>query len=127
MCVTQRGKFIISEKKMGPIIPLFFILCGMLKDSVYINVLQNEGDMKWNAEWYSVLRWYDMSWNKKKSHNKWGIHYLLPCPGEKEIELLLKNGVRTYRREVVVSEEEIDPWVLVALVAHHTPTVMLVD
>jgi hypothetical protein len=64
---------------------------------------------------------------KKISHSKWEKHYLLPCPAEKEIERLFKNGVRmwgTYLREFVVSEEEMGPKVLVTLMAHHTPTVM---
>jgi hypothetical protein len=64
---------------------------------------------------------------KKLSRSKWGIHFLLPCPAEKEIERLFINDVRmwgTYRREFVVSEEEMGSKVLVALIAHHAPTVM---
>jgi hypothetical protein len=120
MCATQRDKFIISEKN-GPDYLIVFILLGVLKDDVYSNFLHNEGNMKWNAEWC------DMSWNKKLSHSKWGMHYLLPCPAEIEIERLFKNGVRmwgTYLREFVVSEEVMGPKVLVAFIAHYIPTVM---
>ena len=49
MCVTHRSEFIISEKN-GPYYPIVFILCGVLQDDVYINILHNEGDMKLNAE-----------------------------------------------------------------------------
>jgi len=64
---------------------------------------------------------------KKLSRGKWGIHYLLPCPAEKVIERLFKNDVRMwakYRREFVVSEGEMGSKILVALIAHHAPTVM---
>jgi len=37
----------------------------VLEDDVYINILHNERDMKWNAEWCVVLRWCDIPWNKK--------------------------------------------------------------
>jgi hypothetical protein len=52
------------RKKWTLLSNCFLILCHMLKDNVYINVLHTEGDMKWNAEWYTVLRWCEMSWNK---------------------------------------------------------------
>jgi hypothetical protein len=83
----------------------------------------------WNEMQNDVLCHGDVTCHeiKKLSDSKWGTHFLLPCPAEKEIERLFKNGVRmweTYRREFVVSEEEMGPKVLVALIAHHTPTVM---
>jgi hypothetical protein len=107
--------------------PIVFILLGMFKDIVYINALHNEGDMKWNAEWYIVVQWYDMSWNKNMI-SQWVRNTL-------SVTLYCRKRNQTFVKKWCQNVGNISTWicglrwvmgpkVIVALIAHHTPTTM---